>query len=63
LLKWTKFKFRAHGFYSEPRWATNEKFRVKIPENFEVQSARRALKEYLEYVWKHERCNKFKKWP
>jgi hypothetical protein len=57
LSKWTKFKFRAHGFYMEPGWATNEEFRVKIPENFDVQSARRALREHLDCVRKHRRCN------
>jgi hypothetical protein len=62
-LKSTKFNFRADGFYLEPGWATNEKFNVKSLENFEVQSARKALKEYLDYVQKHRRCNKFNKWP
>jgi hypothetical protein len=62
-LKWKKIKFRAHGFYPELGWATNEKFKVKSPENFDVQSARRALKKHLDCVHKHERCNKFKKWP
>jgi hypothetical protein len=32
-------------------------------EIFELQSARRVLKEYLDCVRKHRRCNKFKKWP
>jgi hypothetical protein len=32
------------------------------PENFEVQSAKRALKEYLDCVRKHRRCNKFNTW-
>jgi hypothetical protein len=50
LSKWTKFKFRAHGSYPEPGGATNEKFRVGSPENFDVQSARRALKEHLDFV-------------
>jgi hypothetical protein len=47
VVKMEKFKFRAHGFYTEPGWATNEEFRVKIPENFDVQSAKRALREHL----------------
>jgi hypothetical protein len=50
LSKWKKFKFKAHGSYLEPGGATNEKFGVGSPENFYVHSARRALKEHLEFV-------------
>jgi hypothetical protein len=38
---------RAHGFNIEPGWATNVEFGVKIPQGFDVQSARAALRELL----------------
>jgi hypothetical protein len=36
---------RAHGFNTEPGWATNVEFEVKIPQGFDVQSARGVLRE------------------
>jgi hypothetical protein len=41
----------------------NEKFNEESTKNFEVQSARRELKEHLDCARKHRRCKKFKKWP
>jgi hypothetical protein len=49
--------FRAHCFYPEPGWATNEKFKVEIPDNFDVQSAIMTLREHLDCVRNHRRCN------
>jgi hypothetical protein len=57
LSKWTNFKFRSHGFNIEPRWATNLEFIVKITENSDVESARRALREHWDCVWNHKRYN------
>jgi hypothetical protein len=45
-----KIQVQSYGSYLEPGGARNEKFGVGIPENFDVQSARRALKENLEFV-------------
>jgi hypothetical protein len=42
-----KFGIRAHGFHTEPGWATNVEFGVKIPQGIDVQSARRVLREHL----------------
>jgi hypothetical protein len=49
--------YHSHGFNTEPGWAVNEEFRVKSPENFDVQSARRASREHLDCVQKHRRYN------
>jgi hypothetical protein len=49
-LKWLgvlQIGIRAHGFNTEPGWATNVEFGVKIPQGFDVQSARAALRELL----------------
>jgi hypothetical protein len=48
---------RAHGFNTEPGWATNVEFGVKIPQGIDVQSARRALREHLGCVQKLRRYN------
>jgi hypothetical protein len=38
---------RAHGFNTEPRWATTVGFGVKIPQGFDVHSAKAAMRELL----------------
>jgi hypothetical protein len=50
LSKWTKFKFKAHGSYPELGGAMNEKVGVGSPDNFDVQSGIRALKEHLDFA-------------
>jgi hypothetical protein len=41
-LEMLQIGIRAHGFNTEPGWATNVEFEVKIPQGFDVQSARGA---------------------
>jgi hypothetical protein len=48
---------RAHGFNTEPGWATNVEFEVKIPHGFDVQSVRAALRELLGGIGKLRRYN------
>jgi hypothetical protein len=48
---------RAHGFNTKPGWATNVEFEVKIPQGFDVQSAKRALRELLGGIGKIRRYN------
>jgi hypothetical protein len=45
------------SFNTEPGWATNVEFEVKIPQGFDVQRARRVLGEHLGCVQKIGRYN------
>jgi len=42
-----KFGIRSHGFNTEPGWATDVEFGVKIPQGCFVQSAKAVLRELL----------------
>jgi hypothetical protein len=45
-----KIQVQSHGSYPKPGGTRYEKFEVGILEKFEVQSARRELKEHLDFV-------------
>jgi hypothetical protein len=51
----SQFGIIAHGFNTEPGWATNVEFEVKLSHGFDAQSAKRALEEQLGYVQKLKR--------
>jgi hypothetical protein len=46
--------------YMEPGWAMNEEFKVKSPDNFDVKSAKRVLREQLDSVQKNRRYNRLR---
>jgi hypothetical protein len=56
-----QFGIRAHGLTIEPGWATNVEFGLKIPQGFDVQSARVALRDLLGGIGKLRRYSDSRK--